>query len=177
MAEGRTRAAAARRRLAPLRNTHKFEMVVRLPLALGLAHGLPRAVTWLRRQQAPWPLIAPAVVVLALVGQTAVPALRGTIQRGPFLDVPSAWGQAATWLDEHPDHGRTLLLPGGNAPARWWGEPKDEPIQPLATQPWIVRDAVPLGRRQRPASSGRSSPGWARAAGVRSCSRSSTPWR
>ena len=131
--------------LAPFRNTHKFEPVLRLPIVLGVAHGLPRAVAWLRRQQAPWPLIAPAVVVLALVGQTAVPALRGTIQRGPFLAVPSAWGQAATWLDEHPDHGRTLLLPGGNAPARWWGEPKDEPLQPLATQPWIVRDAVPLG--------------------------------
>lgn len=131
--------------LAPFRNTHKFEPVLRLPLVLGVAHGLPLAVAWLRRQQAPWPLIAPAVVVLALVGQTAVPALVGTIQRGPFLEVPGAWEQAATWLDEHPDQGRTLLLPGGNAPGRLWGEPKDEPLQPIATQPWIVRDAVPLG--------------------------------
>jgi arabinofuranan 3-O-arabinosyltransferase len=85
------------------------------------------------------------VVVLALVGQTAVPAFVGAIQRGPFLGVPSSWAQAADWLDAHPDGGRTLILPGGNAPARMWGEPKDEPLQPLASQPWIVRDAVPLG--------------------------------
>ena len=131
--------------LAPFRNTHKFEPVVRLPIVLGVAHGLPLAVAWLRRQQAPWPLIAPAVVALALVGQTAVPAFVGVVQRGPFLAVPSSWAQAADWLDEHPDGGRTLILPGGNAPARVWGEPKDEPLQPLAGQPWIVRDAVPLG--------------------------------
>lgn len=131
--------------LAPFRNTHKFDPVLRLPIALGVAHGLPLAAAWLRRQQAPWPLIAPAVVVLALVGQTAVPALVGVVQRGPFLEIPRAWTQAAIWLDEHPDRGRTLLLPGGNAPARMWGEPKDEPLQPAAGQPWIVRDAVPLG--------------------------------
>jgi arabinofuranan 3-O-arabinosyltransferase len=131
--------------LAPFRNTHKFEPVLRLPIVLGVAHGLPLAVAWLRRQQAPWPRIAPAVVVLAIVGQTAVPAFVGTIQRGPFLEVPAAWAQASAWLDEHPDQGRTLVLPGGNAPARMWGEPKDEPLQPLAGQPWMVRDAVPLG--------------------------------
>ncbi len=131
--------------LAPFRNTHKFEPVLRLPLALGVAHGLPPAVEWLRRRHAPWPLIAPAVVVLALIGQTAVPAFVGVIQRGEYLAVPAAWSETATWLDEHPDGGRALLLPGGNAPARLWGEPKDEPLQPVASQPWIVRDAVPLG--------------------------------
>ncbi len=131
--------------LAPFRNTHKFEPLVRLPLALGVAHGLPLAVGWLRRQRAPWPVIAPAVVVLALVAQTAAPAFVGVIQRGPFLAVPTAWSQAASWLDANDDGGRTLLLPGGNAPARFWGEPKDEPLQPLAGAPWIVRDAVPLG--------------------------------
>ncbi len=131
--------------LAPFRNTHKFEPVLRLPLALGVAHGLPLSVEWLRRRQAPWPLIAPAVVVLALIGQTAAPAFVGVIQRGEYLAVPAAWSETATWLDEHDDGGRALLLPGGNAPARIWGEPKDEPLQPVATQPWIVRDAVPLG--------------------------------
>ena len=35
--------------LAPFRNTHKFEPVLRLPLALGIAHGLPLAARWLRR--------------------------------------------------------------------------------------------------------------------------------
>ena len=131
--------------LAPLRNTHKVEPVLRLPLAMGVAHGLPLAVAWLRSRRAPWPAIAPALVVVALVGQTAVPAVASVIQRGPFLAVPSAWAQSATWLEERPDGGRTLILPGGSAPARWWGEPKDEPFQSVAATPWMVRDAVPLG--------------------------------
>ncbi|MGL5912036.1 MAG: alpha-(1-_3)-arabinofuranosyltransferase domain-containing protein, partial [Phycicoccus sp.] len=131
--------------LAPFRNTHKFEPVIRLPVVIGVAHGLPWAVDRLRRSAAPWPRIAPALVVLALVGQTAVPAFVGVIQRGPFVAVPRAWEDAARWLGDHPDGRRTLVLPGGNAPARLWGDPKDEPLQPHATQPWIVRDAVPLG--------------------------------
>ena len=131
--------------LAPFRNTHKCEPVVRLPLALGVAHGLPLAARWLRRVGAPWPQLAAVLVVLAIIGQTAVPAFVGVIQRGPFLAVPTAWQDAAQWLEEHPDGGRTLILPGGNAPARMWGEPKDEPIQPYMTEPWIVRDGVPLG--------------------------------
>ncbi len=131
--------------LAPFRNTHKFEPVVRLPLALGVAHALPLAAAWLRHRGAPWPGIAPAMVVLALIGQTAVPAFVGVIQRGPFVAVPAAWSEAASWLDATDDGGRVLLLPGGSAPARFWGEPKDEPLQPLAGSPWIVRDAVPLG--------------------------------
>lgn len=131
--------------LAPFRNTHKFEPVVRLPLALGVAYGLPLTLPWLRSRGAPWPAIATALVVVALIGQTAAPAFVGVIQRGEFRRVPDAWSQAARWLDAHPDGGRALLLPGGNAPARLWGEPKDEPLQPFATQPWIVRDAVPLG--------------------------------
>lgn len=131
--------------LAPFRNTHKFEPVVRLPLALGVAYGLPLTLPWLRARGAPWPGIATALVVVALIGQTAAPAFVGVIQRGEFRTVPDAWSQAAHWMDAHPDAGRALVLPGGNAPARLWGEPKDEPLQPFATQPWIVRDAVPLG--------------------------------
>ena len=131
--------------LAPFRNTHKFEVVVRLPLALGVAHGLPLGAKWLRRRAAPWPDLGAVLVVMALVGQTAVPAFVGVVQRGPFIAVPSAWSEAAHWLARHPDGGRTLVLPGGNASPRLWGEPHDEPLQPFATQPWIVRDGVPLG--------------------------------
>lgn len=131
--------------LAPFRNTHKFEVVVRLPIAIGIAHALPLTVRGLQRIRAPWPQLGAALVVLALIGQTAAPAFIGVLQRGPFLGVSRAWADAAQWLAEHPDGGRTLLLPGGNAPARFWGEPRDEPMQTVATEPWIVRDGVPLG--------------------------------
>lgn len=131
--------------LAPLRNTHKFEPVLRLPVALGVAVALPLAVRWAVARRAPWPALGPALVVVALVGQAAAPAFAGVVQRGPFEEVPPAWAQTAQWLAEHPDGGRTLVLPGGNAPARFWGEPKDEPLQPYASTPWMVRDGVPLG--------------------------------
>ena len=131
--------------LAPFRNSHKFEPVVRLPLALGLAHAIPVTRRWLSRRGAPWPRMALVVPALAIVGQVSVPAFIGVIQRGPFLAVPAAWPEAAAWLAAHPDAGRTLVLPGGNASARVWGEPKDEPLQPFAQTPWMVRDGVPLG--------------------------------
>lgn len=131
--------------LSPFRNNHKFEPVIRLPLVLGVAHGVPLTVGWLRRHGAPWPKIAPTLVVLALIGQTAVPAFLGVAQRGHYAAVPDAWRQAANWLATHRDTGRSLVLPGGNAPARVWGDPKDEPIQPYAGTPWVVRDGVPLG--------------------------------
>lgn len=131
--------------LAPFRNNHKFEPVVRLPLAVGLAHGLPVAVGWLRRSSFRWPGAAVLAAVAALVAQGSAPALVGVVQRGPFTAVPSHWEEAARWIDENADGGRTLILPGGSAPARVWGEPKDEPYQPVATRPWVVRDSVPLG--------------------------------
>lgn len=131
--------------LAPFRNSHKFEPVLRLPVVLGVAAFLPLALRWATRRRAPWPAIGPALVVVAIVGQAAAPALAGVIQRGPFEEVPPAWADTARWLADHPDGGRALVLPGGNAPARFWGEPKDEPIQPYASTPWMVRDGVPLG--------------------------------
>lgn len=139
--------------LAPFRNNHKFEPVVRLPMALGVAHGIPLAIGVLRRGKSPlirrgrawWATLVPAFVALALGVQILPAALTGVVQRGPFVDVPSSWTQAASWLDEHADGGRTLVLPGGNSPARIWGEPKDEPFQAVAKRPWVVRDGVPLG--------------------------------
>lgn len=131
--------------LAPFRNTHKFEPVVRLPLAIGLAHALPRIHAALRVARAPWPRIGYAVTVICIVGQAAAPALMGVSQRGPFLGIPDYWPQAARYLAEQDDGGRSLVLPGVNGVASVWGSPRDEPLQPFAESPWITRDGVPLG--------------------------------
>jgi arabinofuranan 3-O-arabinosyltransferase len=131
--------------LAPFRNAHKFEPLVRVALVLGVAHALPIIHAWLRTVRAPWPRLGYAVVVLAIVAQTAFPALTGVSQRGRYLAVPDYWSEAAEWLADREDGGRPLVLPGSNPASSVWGDPRDEPLQALDAGPWMVRDGVPLG--------------------------------
>ena len=129
--------------LAPARNLHKFDLVVRVPLALGLVHVL--AVVRPAVRGAPWATkLLPAVASLAVVALAAPAAFLGVSQARSFEEVPSWWRDAARYLAASPDQ-RTLLLPGSSFFVGLWGAPRDEPLQPLAKAPWIVRDAVPLG--------------------------------
>lgn len=126
--------------LVAFRNIYKFEPIVQLPLALGLAHGLA-TVRW-RLPERP---IASAVVVLLLAG-AALPLLRGRlIPMGSFTSVPSYWYQAADWVAAHAHGERSLLLPGSGFADYYWGTPTDEPFEALATSPWAVRSQAPLG--------------------------------
>ncbi len=149
--------------LAPLRNVHKFDVWVRLPVALGLgwtvalllaraersrAQGLTYETMWTPARWR-WGWVAPraALVVIAAVTISAVaPVLRGDLTTGrTFGEVPGYWSDAAAWLDAQPDsHGRALVVPGAAFGTYLWGESHDEPLQVLATTPWAVRDAVPL---------------------------------
>jgi arabinofuranan 3-O-arabinosyltransferase len=126
--------------LVAFRNVYKFEPLVQLPLALGLAHGLA-TVRWRRPEQP----IAAAVVVVMLAG-TALPLLLGKlIPAGSFSAVPSYWYETADWLAAHAHGKRTLLLPDSGFPDYYWGTPTDEPFEALAASPWAVRSQVPLG--------------------------------
>ena len=125
--------------LAPFRNVHKFDPLVRLPLALGLCHLL--AATGTRRAQQ---LMASAVV-LGLIG-SAAPALAGQlVPAGGYASLPSWWRDTGSWLDRHDARGRALVLPATSFGEYLWGRPLDDPLQALTTTPWAVRDAVPLG--------------------------------
>ncbi len=126
--------------LVAFRNIYKFEPIVQLPLALGLAHGLA-VIRW-RRPERP---IAAAVVILMLAG-TALPLLAGQlIPKGSFSAVPSYWYETADWLAAHAHGKRALLLPNSGFPGYYWGTPTDEPFEALATSPWAVRNQAPLG--------------------------------
>lgn len=142
--------------LAPLRNVHKFDVVLRLPLVVGLAFALEELHSrWSAARRARQGLgvseraniaFAIGVVVVAVVGSTA-PAWVGRITPGQgFGDVPGYWRDAAAWLErdqeEHP--GVALLVPGSSFGTYVWGTPRDEPMQALAGSPWAVRNAVPL---------------------------------
>ncbi len=141
--------------LAPLRNIHKLDPVVRLPMVLGLAHlvavagaGASHELPGRGRRSSGRVLRAPAGVLLlavVAVAGAAGPALAGRLApAGSFDDLPGYWRETAGWLDEHDDGTRALLLPGSSFGTYVWGDPRDEPLQALAGSPWAVRNAVPL---------------------------------
>ncbi|KGN32692.1 hypothetical protein N802_17195 [Knoellia sinensis KCTC 19936] len=129
--------------LAPLRNIHKFDLLVRLPLAVGLVHLLGRVSQW--RPQVAWHRsVVMVTAVVAVIGAGA-PAFTGAIAvRGSFERMPQHWVDAGRWLDANREGGQALLLPAANFGEYFWGRTIDEPLRPLTTAPYAVRDAVPL---------------------------------
>ncbi|MCE5287835.1 MAG: alpha-(1-_3)-arabinofuranosyltransferase [Nocardiaceae bacterium] len=140
---------------APLRNVHKFDPLIRLPLALGLAHllakvPLPLATPWRRlasllahveRHRA---LAGAALILVAVTVATAVAWTGRLAPRGTYDEVPQYWHDTADWLADNAPHTRALVVPGAPFGSQSWGLTRDEPLQALARSPWAVRDAIPL---------------------------------
>lgn len=139
----------------PLRNVHKLEPLLRLPLALGLAHLLGRIPLPGSVPRAEWvgALVHPerdkrmAVGIVVLVALFAATSLAWTgrlTPPGAFTGIPQYWHDAADWLDEHRTDGRVLVAPGAPFATQVWGNSHDEPLQVLGHGPWGVRDSIPL---------------------------------
>lgn len=134
--------------LAPLRNVHKFDPVIRLPLVIGLAWAVEeilerrRAATDRPDRANSTTLVG--VVVLALMASATPVAMGRVTPAGGFTGVPGYWASAAQWLGERSTEGTTLLLPGSSFADYTWGRAQDEPLQVLARTPWAVRNAIPL---------------------------------
>ena len=144
---------------APLRNVHKLEPVIRIPLVLGVAHLLsriplpgsaPRSV-WIRAFAHPEDdkRVAVGIVVLAALAVATSMAWTGRLTPpGAFRAIPDYWHQAASWLADHnkgaPTPGRVLVVPGAPFATQVWGNSHDEPLQVLSEVPWGVRDSIPL---------------------------------
>ncbi len=127
--------------LAPLRNVHKFEPVLRLPLVLAFVHGIssPARVKSARR------FLRPALGLL-LVLVMAAPAWLLNLRSGPGWDeVPGYWYDAMGYVAKADPNARTLLLPATGFGEYEWGRTVDEPAQAIAKSPWAVRNQVPLG--------------------------------
>lgn len=119
--------------LAAFRNVHKFDPLIRLPLAVGFAavvHGL-RPVKF-----------AAGVAVVAVA---CAPAWTGhLLPEGHYAQVPAYWQEAADFINEHGQDTRTLIVPPAPFARQDWGWTRDEVLQPLLDVPWATRDAVPL---------------------------------
>lgn len=139
--------------LAPLRNVHKFDPVVRLPLVLGLAFALQGVLggDTERARDPGGPSLARVqrvaflgMTVLALVG-SMLPAVFGRVApAGALLGVPGYWTETSDWLSEHEDAGGAILVPGSGFADYLWGSPRDEPLQWGTSARWVVRNAIPL---------------------------------
>ncbi len=121
--------------LAPFRNLYKFDGLVRLPLALGIAHLLVPG----RR---PW---RAGAVAAALAG-LAVPAFTiGLSPDGDFTAVPGYWRDATSWLNARAGEQGVIAVPGARFGEYTWGRPMDELTQPLLRARWAERQLVPAG--------------------------------
>ena len=126
--------------LAALRNVYKIEPVLAVVLALGIAHVLARGV-WPR----PAARAVGAVAVAAVLAGLGLPYLNGqALQPGSFTAVPAYWQQAANWLGAHNGTETTLVVPADSHGVYDWGQPIDEPLEPLASSPWVERSLVPF---------------------------------
>ncbi|MGK2869275.1 MAG: alpha-(1-_3)-arabinofuranosyltransferase domain-containing protein [Mycobacterium sp.] len=140
----------------PLRNVHKLEPLIRLPLVLGLAHllgriPLPGSVPrrdWVRAFAYPERDKRVAVGIIVLTALAAATSLAWTGRLTPpggFEAIPGYWHETADWLDEHnSERGRVLVAPGAPFATQVWGNSHDEPLQVLGSSPWGVRDSIPL---------------------------------
>lgn len=129
--------------LAPLRNTHKFDLMIRIPITLGFVHALHLAA----RQMADRPQRIGLGLALGsvLVGATFPAWADRLTPRGTFDGIPQYWQDTTDWVSDNASPGRgALLLPSSAFPDYLWGSTGDEPIQPLSTGAWILRNSIPL---------------------------------
>jgi arabinofuranan 3-O-arabinosyltransferase len=136
--------------LAPLRSVYKIEPVAAAVLALGIAHVLVlrstrRAIISDPAPRTLWHLGAAPVIGLVIVG-LAFPYLSGQVlDPGSFKSVPRYWYQAAAFLREHSPRAPALVVPAAAHGTYLWGQTNDEPLEPLASSPWVEQGLVPYG--------------------------------
>jgi arabinofuranan 3-O-arabinosyltransferase len=125
--------------LAPLRNLRKFDPLIRLPIALGLA-ALPASVRVGRAR------LAASAAVAATIGLLALPVyVSGLGMDGSFTSIPGYWLSAATWLNRHAGDQGILEEPGARFGQYTWGSPMDDVLQPFLTGNWAGVQNSDLG--------------------------------
>ena len=134
---------------SPFRNLWKFDPMIRLPVALGLAHLL--AVARAPQSRAPQSRAlrrqaALAAAAAAAFAGLAVPAfVTGLASTGSFGQVPSYWVSAADWLTAHAGNQAVLVEPGAPFGQYLWGSPMDDVLQALTNVDFAERNLSVIG--------------------------------
>jgi arabinofuranan 3-O-arabinosyltransferase len=124
---------------APFRNLWKFDPMLRLPLALGLAHLMAAG----RVPRLRGALIATAA--LALGGVATLGFATGLASPGSFGQVPAYWVSAADWVTAHAGNQAVLVEPGSQFGSYLWGAPMDDVLQALTTADYAERNLGVVG--------------------------------
>ena len=131
--------------LAPFRNLHKFDVVLRIPLVLGMAYALQLIPALFRGVGARAALRAVQVAtVLALVALALPWAQDEIAPRAGVTAVPRYWTAASDYLAQQGDGSTSLELPASAFGVYDWGNVHDDVMQGLADSPWAVRNVIPL---------------------------------
>jgi arabinofuranan 3-O-arabinosyltransferase len=138
--------------LVAFRNIHKFDPLIRLPVAIGIGAAVSGLrIPWWQSVRSPGgtlrvpgrALLATVLAVVALIAVSPVLSNR-LLPQSRAQAVPPWWRAAGVWLDQHSRAGRTLVVPGASTPTYFWGSTIDDALQPVTDAPWIVRSSIPL---------------------------------
>ncbi|MGY2703920.1 alpha-(1-_3)-arabinofuranosyltransferase domain-containing protein [Nocardioides sp. HB32] len=133
--------------LAALRNLHKFDVVLRIPLVLGLAHALAVVAAYARDRASTWAArFLQAAAVLAVVALALPWAQDRLAPREGVAAVPDYWHQVADYLHDTDDGTVALEIPATTFGVYDWGNVHDDILQGLADSPWAVRNVIPLAQ-------------------------------
>ena len=125
--------------LAPFRNLYKFDGLIRLPIALGIAHLLTPAPA---RRPRVWPVLAALLAVAGVAGSTLGTGLSAS---GDFRAVPQYWNETTAWLNAHAGQQGVVIVPGSRFAEYLWGRPMDEITESSMRARWAERQLVPAG--------------------------------
>ena len=131
--------------LSAFRNVYKFQPLITLPVALGIAHVLLTVRFQFQRQKAGKVIGATMIAALLAVSLAATwPLWTNRLTRGSgFATVPSAWKQAGDWLTSNAA-GRVLVVPGIPDADFEWGFTSQIPIEWESGATWAARSQAPL---------------------------------
>ncbi len=133
--------------LAPLRNLHKFDVVLRIPLVLGLAHLLSAMPALLQGRSGRWGVGAIRLATVLALVSLALPWLHDSIApRDGVESVPEYWTEVADYLQTTDEGTVSLVVPASAFGVYTWGNTHDDVFQGLAESPWSVRNVIPLAQ-------------------------------
>ena len=130
--------------LNAFRNVYKFQALIALPLAMGVAYLLAGVfeIDLVRARKLSQQILV--VLVLGVLAVASWPPWRNSLTRGPGVDaVPSAWREANQWLAENSE-ARVIVLPGIPDSEFDWGFTQMLPIELEPGITWAYRSQAPL---------------------------------